>query len=183
VPTVKCTNPACPNELPAQHGPGPRVKWCSDKCRKTKYSRPCVDCGKPTDGSNGHGPKAPARCTVCAHRFEHESRHWTPERIVDAIQRWAAEKGSPPSASRWFKSRPVDYPSIPTVQREFGSWASAIEAAGFPRPVKNLSGRPGEDPELCREIKRRREAGERVVDLAREYGCSPHTIYNRSARA
>jgi hypothetical protein len=56
----------CGAPLPHAH---PRRIWCSERCRKqTRYSRPCVDCGKPLNGSNGHGPKAPLRCTVCAPR-------------------------------------------------------------------------------------------------------------------
>jgi len=40
-------------------------KYCSERCRKTQYSTPCEDCGAPTNGSNGRGPKAPTRCRSC----------------------------------------------------------------------------------------------------------------------
>lgn len=42
-----------------------RAKWCSERCRRSQYSTPCVDCGAPTDGSNGHGKNAPKRCARC----------------------------------------------------------------------------------------------------------------------
>ncbi len=38
--------------------------WCSDRCRKTQYSSPCVDCGKALNGSDG--PNARLRCVACA---------------------------------------------------------------------------------------------------------------------
>lgn len=42
-----------------------RAKWCSERCRRSQYSTPCVDCGAPTDGSNGHGKNASKRCARC----------------------------------------------------------------------------------------------------------------------
>lgn len=61
-------------------------------------------------------------------------RTWTRETIIEAIQRWAHEHGAPPASTDWFK-RVDDYPSTSMVKRLFdGSWADAVEAAGFPRP-------------------------------------------------
>ena len=49
---------------------GRRREWCSDKCRKRQYDRPCVDCGTPIDGTT---PSRKAeRCPACASRRAHE---------------------------------------------------------------------------------------------------------------
>jgi DNA-binding NarL/FixJ family response regulator len=54
----------CGTSLPSAY---PNRIWCSERCRKqTRYSRPCVDCGKPLNGSDGHSAKAAVRCVRCA---------------------------------------------------------------------------------------------------------------------
>jgi hypothetical protein len=61
---------------------------------------------------------------------------WTRERIVESLQAFAAEHGRPPSCldARHHVGR---LPQQPTCARAFGSWANAIEAAGFPRPTRS----------------------------------------------
>jgi len=64
---------------------------------------------------------------------------WTQQAILDAIRLWAREHdGVPPSAAEWLggtrQEHDIRFPYCSVVQREFGSWANAIEAAGFPRP-------------------------------------------------
>lgn len=87
-------------------------------------------------------------CRVCAGTTTKPPRKWTREAVIEAIQKWAAEHdGKPPSARQWLdsKQRGEGYPPATCVyarkpQRErnwrppFITWASAIEAAGFPRP-------------------------------------------------
>lgn len=59
-------------------------------------------------------------------------RLWTREKVIAAIQRFAAEHGRPPRAVD-FKSSP----SASTVQGLFGSWTAGLRAAGFePLPAK-----------------------------------------------
>lgn len=105
------------------------------RARKDSYRGTCVDCGGPTDGSNGPG-SAPERCCHCAPRA---AMTWTGETIVAAIQRWARlHNGAPPTSYEWNPAmgrsgrarRPLDYSA---VQREFGSWSEGIRAAGFER--------------------------------------------------
>lgn len=55
---------------------------------------------------------------------------WTEEAIANAIRRWHAEHGRPPLLEDWRRGG-RDHPSATTVQRRFGSWNAAIEAAGF----------------------------------------------------
>jgi hypothetical protein len=77
-------------------------KWCSDRCRKTQYSAPCADCGKPLNGSGGRGPNAAKRCAACAAVASGEERKiWTRDAIVLAIQEWAYEYGEPPGVADW----------------------------------------------------------------------------------
>lgn len=55
-----CATCSAPLEPPVH----PRRKFCSDHCRKAQYGGTCIDCGAPTDGSNGRD-KAPERCRTC----------------------------------------------------------------------------------------------------------------------
>lgn len=103
--------------------------------RRARISRPCPECGRLMDGSNGRGPHAPKLCRFCAAARDHEKRIWTAEAIIAAIRMFADEHGRPPTAREWtLGSRGRRFPPVVSVQREFGSWAEAIERAGFPRP-------------------------------------------------
>lgn len=108
------------------------------RARKRNYGRNCEICGARTNGSDGMF-KAPRICGRCWNQKRHEERHWSPERILAAIRAWAAEHGRPPGAREWRHTRPTA-PTTNTVVREFGSWANAIEAAGFPRPRSGVHG-------------------------------------------
>lgn len=77
---------------------------------------------------------------------------WSKEEIIAAIQRWNAEYGSPPTANEWAK-RTVGFPSASTVAKHFGSWASGIEAAGFPRPVRGGHTSNGQQPPVVWRVK------------------------------
>lgn len=68
-----CANPECAAPLAPSRGNRPR-KWCSEACRRTQYAGTCVDCGGPTDGSEGRA-RAPERCASCAHDFLYAERN------------------------------------------------------------------------------------------------------------
>lgn len=135
----------CGGPLPPSRGPVPR-KWCSERCRKqTSYSRPCVDCGAPLNGSDSRGVHS--RCCRCAAAVR---RIWTRDSVIAAIHRWSDLYGQPPAAGDWnlslARSRGWDiavrrfrdgrWPCSSTVCEVFGSWNAAIAAAGFePRRV------------------------------------------------
>lgn len=59
---------------------------------------------------------------------------WTREQVIDAIRRWAAEHGAPPISKDWQHWSP-DRPTHDVARARCGSWADAIEAAGYPRPA------------------------------------------------
>lgn len=161
-----------------------------DRKRKLGYAGACIDCGSPTDGSNG--TNTPERCFECAHDYQRVVlKYWTRERVVDAIQRWAREHGTPPLADEWIKSDPErGYPTRTSVYRgthrsssPFDSWADAIEAAGFPRPRVGDYERVGEiglpEPSLY-ALRRARERGERGITarlLADERGVIRQTAW------
>lgn len=100
------------------------------RARKAKTNGVCLDCGGPTISDGSHVPE---RCRSCRAAYQHEARYWTPERIIEAIRRWADEHdGEPPSATQWLNGdRPDWAPTVFTVQYEFGTWNRGIEAAGF----------------------------------------------------
>lgn len=60
-------------------------------------------------------------------------RKWNKESIVAALKRFYAARKKPPRASVWATGNRPDYcPDVSTVQRYFGSWNAALEAAGIP---------------------------------------------------
>jgi hypothetical protein len=76
---------------------------------------------------------------------------WTRDRILEAIRQWTAgHDGQPPATKDWRRKTPAaGYPSTTVVYRLFGSWNSAILAAGFePTPLGRHRGRRAPaDPE------------------------------------
>ncbi len=72
-------------------------------------------------------------------------RRYTDDEILDAIHRWHAEHGEPPRSGDW-RRLSDEHPSTSTVKVRFGSWANAIEAAGFPRPKRGVSRPPRPTP-------------------------------------
>jgi len=66
---------------------------------------------------------------------------WTRDEITEAIQNHALQHGAPPTSTDWAKAAP-GRPSADLVKRRFGgSWADAIVAAGFPRPLRGGAGK------------------------------------------
>lgn len=78
---------------------------------------------------------------------------WDEESILEAIRRWVKEVGEVPAAGdwedrerhpchpHWLRHR-GEFPTRPTVTRLCGSWAEAVEAAGFqPRNVRTAGTR------------------------------------------
>jgi hypothetical protein len=73
---------------------------------------------------------------------------YTSEEIVEAIRRWAAEYGEPPTLADWEPSRARrlgqdwraeryqagSWPSVRMARRHFSTFGDAIAEAGFPRP-------------------------------------------------
>lgn len=127
------------NEIRTCHGKDSvfsRRKWCSERCRRvTMYSRPCVDCGQPTDGSDGLRDEP--RCRCCAPVVSGAARKvWTRQACVLAIQQWAFEYGDPPASADW---NPAQCRILHDVARA-QSWSRAIAAAGFTPRAPNGGG-------------------------------------------
>jgi len=136
-----------------------------DRARKDGYLGTCEVCGSPTTGCNGPG-LAPLRCIAHA-----RDKHWTRGRVIEAIQHFAARHGRPPVASDWnHRGRSRRYPAATSAYRAgayssspFATWADAIEAAGFPRPIP---GHYERTPEILRrysEAQKRRYARARAA--------------------
>ena len=62
-------------------------------------------------------------------KYVHKS-NWSKEEILSSIQSFYKENSRVPQL-REFKNSNLKYPASATVQRHFGSWNKAIEAAGF----------------------------------------------------
>lgn len=142
-----CQGRGCHNLLKPSVGSRPR-QWCSEQCRKTKYSVPCIDCGTPLNGSDGRGPNSALRCVPCANAIKAaKSMIWSQETIAHAMRRWAAEYGEPPAVPDWspnharalgdeararrFEDAAGRWPWFTHAVLRFGSWNAAIAAAGF----------------------------------------------------
>lgn len=116
--------------------------------RRERYRGTCVICGARTSGSNG-AANAPRYCQE--HFLLNPDRVvreiWPKKRIIHAIQEWAAIHGEPPGIADWnstqaralgdekravyFEQNKDIWPWFSHVVRKFGSWNTAIEAAGF----------------------------------------------------
>lgn len=124
---------------------------------KERYRGVCETCGGATWG-DGPG-RGRTECNSCKAARMHETRHWTQARVIEAIRRYAAEHGRPPTAREWIHgSHGIEtdgYPNAVLVQREFGSWAAGIEASGFPRPAIGVYERSQEFRERLSEQLRR----------------------------
>jgi hypothetical protein len=67
----------------------------------------------------------------------HRKKQWPRERMLEAIHRFHHDTGRVPLHEDCLKANGM--PNHSTLKREFGSFAAAIEAAGFVRPSQ---GRP-----------------------------------------
>jgi Homing endonuclease associated repeat len=99
--------------------------------------------------------------------------HWTPEKIVQALQRDAARRGRPPTRLEWANAptrRQPGYnrrlrPTSETVATIMGSWSSALAAAGL--DPRSPGGQVRERCERHGEEKRVRPDGKRECPSCR----------------
>jgi AraC-like DNA-binding protein len=147
----------------------------NEKKRKQRYRNLCVDCGGFTS------PSAPGRiitrCWDCARQRQKDERTWTPGRIIADIQEWNRLYGEPPRSMDWLyaerRARLADHhswPPVTAVQREFGTWSNALEAAGFER-------RTGYERTEEWKDRRRKWSGQQMIEKIQEwtaeYGSPP----------
>lgn len=72
--------------------------------------------------------------------------YWTADRIIAAMRAWAGRTGSTPTYAQWgrrrkTKTHPSGFPAggrsrptAATVEKVFGSWTAAVDAAGLEHP-------------------------------------------------
>lgn len=117
--------------------------YAKDLAKSRAYKRSvtgvCEDCGGVTHYNGVRTKGASAVCSACMHQRQAAERIWTREAIIVAMQAWASRHGHPPTANEWNKAaKDRSHPNARTVycqpKAPFGSWADAVEAAGFPRP-------------------------------------------------
>jgi hypothetical protein len=148
---MKCARDGCPNDAPSPSARGGRKpKWCSDRCRKSRYDRACIDCGARVSGTDPNATDG--RCRKCARAFQRRAtRKW----LLDSAREWAATFGDPPGAADWSEALALQerrpdkverkrstgrpWPSPKAAQNHFGSWTAFIAAAGY---EPNGVGRP-----------------------------------------
>jgi len=122
----------------------------------------------------GRGPRPPAP--------------WTESRVIEAIRDWAREMGGPPvpeewgrkgrgpvsaAGLRWERERPR-WPSAPTVRARCGSWAAAIEKAGFTPPRARPEGTCAERIEAAQRMV---GAGHSAAVIADHLGVATSTVH------
>lgn len=158
----------CGADLPPKTWRGPDRKWCSEHCRKSQYGSTCIDCGAPTDGSNGR-ERAPERCMECL--------TWTEEKVIEVLQAWAAEHGRSPRLADCRPGEP-GYGVLPNtsgrgcIRRHFGSWNKALAAAG-------LGVNQDKSDETFEAMRAAIVAGEPTKAVARRFGVSSNAVHNR----
>jgi hypothetical protein len=108
------------------------------KARRRKYSkgRNCSKCKKKVSNTSSR------LCHDCHMKAMTAERWWTRERIIEAIQVWAAQYGHAPTYDEWKKSG-KGHPAVKSISdgphAPFSKWSEAIEAAGF-RPREHRAG-------------------------------------------
>jgi hypothetical protein len=125
--------------------------------RKTRRSRPCLDCKRPVSNS---GSEPPERCNRCRRRYTAESMEYRtamsahargrgaiPDTvIVAALREYAVGVARPTEDGydAWRKTRPPGaVPATPTILNRYrGSWNAALIAAGVEAPEQRRYGRP-----------------------------------------
>lgn len=119
-----------------------------DRVRKDGYRRPCANgCGALLTGSDGPDGKdnSTGYCKDCVGPMR---KHWTAEVVVECIREWARRRGRAPGAQEWiakhidpdgyvFPPRTSVYVAAHDSSSPFETWADAIQAAGFPRPLSD----------------------------------------------
>lgn len=130
---------------------------------KQQHKRRCEQCGKTVWMTS-------KLCQSCAAKH---SRIWTAETILQAIHRWHQQHGRPPIATEWIRGAP-DYPNPGTVIREHGSWANAIEAAGYPRP--HVGHKTIDHTALRNRIKQLHAEGTSIEQLADIFNLPPSVV-------
>lgn len=158
----------CGAPTPASRGNRAR-KWCSERCRKvTLYSRPCLDCGAPTN-ADGRVTNPSVRCNACA------NPSWTREGILDALRAWGDDHGGIPPRNTDALPGHAGHGRLPwgtSVTRRFGSWNGALLAAGYALHMDRR-------PETQTAIEDALRAGGSVRSIADRYGVTPSAIYQR----
>lgn len=165
-------------------------EWLSDPnrekvaARRARYSRPCADCGKPTDGSGGYADQR-TRCRSCCKSYQHETRAWKREAIIEWIRAYQREFGHVPPSTVQNRKKHVPSgflvaPGTDAVRREFGAdgWRKAVRAAGF-EPYRDAPGaghKLGPDHPTIRERAELRAAGVSLTEIARRQGVTPAAV-------
>lgn len=174
----------CGGPLPPSRGPGRPMVWCSDRCRKGQYSRPCADCGKPLNGSDGRGERAPVRCSPCQHRTvetrEAKSRaglgrvEWSDEDLTDALRACHEDTGGPVTTNAYvaWQTETVA-PSAALLEWRLGGWSRACERAGVPHGQQRRPSYERTSAEQCVEA---------VAQAARIIGHPPTVAQYRDLR-
>jgi transposase-like protein len=114
-----------------------RTRRSARELKRTKYTGTCVDCGAKTAYS-GNRSLPSERCADCSHEKQsRETRVWTAEAVIAAIQAWTAEHGRPPRSNEWIRSED-GHPASSLCYRHSGApnapfvaWNDAVRAAGF----------------------------------------------------
>lgn len=157
------------------------------RARKDSYRGECVDCGDPTDGSNGRA-RAAERCSPCRHAHERAQATWTPHTIIAALHSWAARHdGQTARVNDAHRERAQgDYrlPPPSRVQHVFGSWNAGVKAAGLtPNPLGPRGEYKRLTPLQVKQIARRYAAGESSAQIAADLNCSVTTVLRRVREA
>lgn len=136
----------CDAELPEQKASGRRREWCSDRCRKVSlYSSRCIDCGAICN-KDGRVTNPAIRCFQCSKDAQRtpEARRvksrantgrsdYTDADCFTAMRSVATDGVLTTTVydAAYLAAPRGSMPSRPTLIFRFGSWATAVHAAGL----------------------------------------------------
>ncbi len=114
---------------------------------------------------------------------------WSDEAVLRALRDWAAEMGGAPrrhdwsgehpkqasaAQRKWMREHPY-WPSSSCVAAHFGSWSSALQAAGLPARRLSFEDTVAERIQTARRL---RAEGQRIKAIADHLGVSISTVHN-----
>lgn len=167
-----------------------------DRARKQSYGSPCVDCGKPTNGSNG-AQGAADRCWSCnGNHTRRLHRRW----LTESFEEWVDMFGVPPAVLDWSEAHARNagqewrteraqgtgrpWPSPKSAQDHYGSWNAFIRAHGWDPFEVGHYGRDGEDPAVIAETARLYvEERLSTPQIAEQMGVTAGTVQYRLEKA
>lgn len=138
-----CHAEGCTNEPPLSKG-GQARKWCSDRCRKMKYSVPCPGCGTMLSGSDGRSAAAPKLCQTC----DGERQSIASGRAEAALEMWRLREVEQLNTKQIAERMYRPYLTVSQEMHRLRSAGFAVPGSPYNGAQKRVHAALRDDPEV-----------------------------------